>query len=82
MTEGYIYILFNPTHRANQFKIGRTTKKPELRAREISSGTGVLGNSRSCTKNGLLIAITPNALSTKCWARIASRQIGSSLNFR
>jgi hypothetical protein len=30
----------------------------------------------------LLIAITPNALSTKCWARIASRQIGSSLNFR
>ncbi|PSJ57611.1 GIY-YIG nuclease family protein [Pseudaminobacter soli (ex Li et al. 2025)] len=43
MTQGYIYILFNPTYRANQFKIGRTTKKPEWRAREISSGTGVLG---------------------------------------
>lgn len=37
---GYVYILVNPTF-ANYVKIGKTTKDPEMRAREISSGTGV-----------------------------------------
>ena len=39
--EGYIYILFNPAYRANQYKIGMTTKTPERRATEISASTGV-----------------------------------------
>ncbi|MEY9722166.1 putative transport protein [Sinorhizobium fredii] len=41
MTEGYIYILFNPAYRANQYKIGMTTRTPEARALEVSSATGV-----------------------------------------
>ncbi|MEY9584279.1 GIY-YIG nuclease family protein [Sinorhizobium fredii] len=41
MTEGYIYILFNPAYRANQYKIGMTTRTPEERALEVSSATGV-----------------------------------------
>lgn len=38
---GYIYILFNPVFRENQFKIGMTARTPAERAREISSATGV-----------------------------------------
>lgn len=38
--EGFIYILVNPAF-PNYVKIGRTTKDPEIRARELSSGTGV-----------------------------------------
>jgi len=41
MTTGYIYILFNPAYRANQYKIGKTTKTPQARALELSSATGV-----------------------------------------
>ncbi len=41
MAEGYIYVLFNPSFQRDQFKIGKTTKTPEVRAREISSATGV-----------------------------------------
>lgn len=41
MTEGYIYILFNPAYRANQYKIGMTTRTPKARALEVSSATGV-----------------------------------------
>ncbi|RUM22415.1 hypothetical protein EFD56_00490 [Rhizobium phaseoli] len=44
MTEGHIYILFNPAYRANQYKIGMTTRTPEERAAEISSATGVPQN--------------------------------------
>ena len=39
MTEGFVYILINPSF-PSHVKIGRTTKKPELRARELQS-TGV-----------------------------------------
>jgi predicted transport protein len=38
---GYVYILFNPSLRTNQFKIGLTTQTPEQRARELSRATGV-----------------------------------------
>lgn len=38
--KGYVYILVNPAF-TNCVKIGKTTKDPETRAREISSGTGV-----------------------------------------
>ena len=41
MSEGYVYILFNPAFREDQYKIGKTTKKPEVRAREVSAATGV-----------------------------------------
>ncbi len=41
MAQGYVYILFNPALRQNRFKIGLTTNKPEERARELSSATGV-----------------------------------------
>ena len=38
--KGYIYILVNPAF-PNYVKIGKTTKNPEIRARALSSGTGV-----------------------------------------
>ena len=38
--KGYVYILINPSF-AGFVKIGKTTKNPEVRAREVSSGTGV-----------------------------------------
>ena len=41
MSAGYVYILMNASLRPNQFKIGKTTRHPEQRAREISRGTGV-----------------------------------------
>ena len=41
MSKGYVYILFNPAFQTNQYKIGKTTKRPEVRAREISAATGV-----------------------------------------
>ncbi|MEE8188919.1 MAG: GIY-YIG nuclease family protein [Kiloniellales bacterium] len=41
MSAGYVYILMNASLRSNQYKIGKTTKLPEQRAREISAGTGV-----------------------------------------
>ncbi len=36
----YIYILFNPSHKT-LLKIGRTSRTPEERARELSANTGV-----------------------------------------
>ena len=41
MTFGYLYILFNLSLRSNQFKIGKTTRDPQARARELSQATGV-----------------------------------------
>ena len=41
MEPGYIYILYNPTLRANLYKIGVTKRNPEIRARELSAKTGV-----------------------------------------
>jgi predicted transport protein len=41
MARGYIYILFNPGLRSNQFKIGLTTQSPDERARDLSRATGV-----------------------------------------
>jgi len=41
MSEGYVYVLFNSAFPPGQFKIGKTTKRPEVRAREISAATGV-----------------------------------------
>lgn len=41
MSEGYIYILFNPAFRSSQLKIGKTTKTPVERAKELSAATGV-----------------------------------------
>jgi hypothetical protein len=38
--KGYVYILVNPTF-SGFVKIGKTTKNPEIRARELSAGTGV-----------------------------------------
>ena len=37
---GYVYILINPAF-ADFVKIGKTTKDPEVRAREVSAGSGV-----------------------------------------
>jgi hypothetical protein len=37
---GYVYILVNPAF-PRYVKIGKTTKDPDLRARDLSSGTGV-----------------------------------------
>ena len=37
---GYVYILVNPAF-PRYVKIGKTTKDPETRARELSSGTGI-----------------------------------------
>lgn len=40
MTNGYVYILFNPSM-PNMVKIGMTKKEPEERIQELSSATGV-----------------------------------------
>jgi hypothetical protein len=37
---GYVYILINPAF-AGFVKIGKTTKDSEVRAREVSAGSGV-----------------------------------------
>jgi hypothetical protein len=39
-SSGYVYILLNPAF-THFVKIGKTTKEPHLRARELSTGTGV-----------------------------------------
>lgn len=41
MSKGYIYILINPSLQKNFLKIGRTTRTPDLRAEELSEGTGM-----------------------------------------
>ncbi len=38
--EGYVYILVNPTF-TGYAKIGKTTKDPAIRTKELSSSTGV-----------------------------------------
>lgn len=40
MAQGYIYALINPSLHG-LVKVGKTTKEPEVRAKEISSDTGV-----------------------------------------
>lgn len=42
MRIGYVYVLFNPAF-SSRFKVGRTAKTPEERARELSAQTGVPG---------------------------------------
>lgn len=37
---GYVYLLINPAF-TGFVKVGKTTKEPEARARELSSGSGV-----------------------------------------
>jgi hypothetical protein len=37
---GYVYLLINPAF-SGFVKVGKTTKEPEIRARELSSGSGV-----------------------------------------
>jgi hypothetical protein len=39
-SKGYVYILVNPAF-TGYVKIGKTTKDPDIRAREVSSSTGV-----------------------------------------
>jgi hypothetical protein len=41
VTEGYLYILINPSLRPDFLKIGMTNRSPEIRAKEISQGSGV-----------------------------------------
>ena len=41
MSIGYVYVLFNPAFRRNRYKVGRTARTPEERARELSADTGV-----------------------------------------
>ena len=44
MTSGYIYCLSNPAYHSNMFKVGmiwKDNRKPEDRAKELSSHTGV-----------------------------------------
>ena len=41
MAKGYVYVLKNPAHRENYFKIGMTTKTVEERIIELSRGSGV-----------------------------------------
>lgn len=41
MSEGWIYILQNPSHKQDLFKIGKTTLCPDKRAAELSKPTGV-----------------------------------------
>lgn len=41
MSEGWIYILRNPSHKQDLFKIGKTTLCPDKRAAELSKPTGV-----------------------------------------
>ncbi|MBW8009859.1 MAG: GIY-YIG nuclease family protein [Chloroflexi bacterium] len=40
-TEGYIYILINPSFQKDMLKIGMTRRNPEERAAELSNTTGV-----------------------------------------
>jgi T5orf172 domain-containing protein len=39
-SEGYVYILVNPAF-TGYVKVGKTAKDPDIRARELSSSTGV-----------------------------------------
>ena len=39
-TKGYVYAMINPSYK-DLVKIGKTTKDPEERAKELSSATGV-----------------------------------------
>lgn len=41
MSKGYIYILINASLQKNYLKIGMTTRTPDLRAKELSEGTGM-----------------------------------------
>lgn len=40
-TKGFVYIMINPSYGEGLVKIGKTTKDPEERAKELSSSTGV-----------------------------------------
>ena len=40
MSEGYIYILSNPTFK-ELYKVGKTSRDPYERAEELSSATGI-----------------------------------------
>ena len=40
-TKGFVYIMINPSYGKEIVKIGKTTKEPEERAKELSSSTGV-----------------------------------------
>lgn len=39
---GYVYVMINPSYGEGVVKIGKTTKEPEERAKELSSATGVV----------------------------------------
>lgn len=39
--QGYVYVMINPSYGDGIVKIGKTTKSPEERAKELSSATGV-----------------------------------------
>lgn len=39
---GYVYVMINPSYGEGLVKIGKTTKEPEERAKELSSATGVV----------------------------------------
>lgn len=41
MSKGWVYVLINPTMQKNLLKIGKTTKSPEERAKELSSSSGM-----------------------------------------
>lgn len=41
ITEGYIYVLINPALDKDYLKIGMTRRTPEIRAKELSKGTGI-----------------------------------------
>lgn len=41
MQRGYIYILINPSLQKNMLKIGKTTRTPEDRVKELSASSGV-----------------------------------------
>ncbi len=40
-TSGYVYVMINPSYGEDVVKIGKTTKEPEERAKELSAATGV-----------------------------------------
>ena len=40
MSVGYVYVLINPSFKG-LVKIGKTTRNPEIRAKELSASTGV-----------------------------------------
>lgn len=40
--QGYVYVMINPSYGEGIVKIGKTTKEPEERAKELSSATGVV----------------------------------------